>query len=236
MRDDIAWRAEFARYRARMYGTAAAVFDREPSEDQLASLVRVARASSASSSSDDSMSGFVRKSECDVLLRLSRLDAVDLAALRMRVAEEYAALFVGPRPPLAPLYESVYIGAESRLCTEETEKVRRFYRRFGFEVTRRKNIPDDHIAFELEFLSRLCEREADAIEVGNAMEARRVCDGELEFIVEHLGRWIGAFVERVDSSAHAAYYSAWARFVQDVVEEDVGWLQDASWGAEELSA
>ena len=56
-----------------------------------------------------------RPSEAGFYAFLKELGQSEDGDLRRTIASEYAELFVGPRPPLAPLYESVYLGSPSRL-------------------------------------------------------------------------------------------------------------------------
>ena len=212
-----AW-TDYARYRAEIYRTASVAFFQEPSAEVLTVLLKAAESATTKGAC-------VRESEQAFVSTLAHLDDSDLAGLRTSVATEYAELFVGPRAPLAPLYESVYVGADSRLCTEVTSSVRRFYRRFGMEAKRRGRIPDDHIAFELEFLANLCDSEADAVKKGDVNAAYDLQKAQLEFIVVHPSQWFGRFAERVEEAWCASYYRAWARFASSFVREDDIYLQ-----------
>ena len=157
---------------------------------------------------------------------LRKYEGCNLEELRVQVASEYAELFVGPRPPLAPLYESVYLGSPSRLFTEQTMSVRRFYERCGLAVVKDGKIPDDHIAYELELMATLVSREADAIEAGRTAAVLELQRLQREFLVVHLGGWLGPFASRIAKAPCAGFYDALARFARDFVSED-----DATLGA-----
>ena len=210
--------AETARYRESMYRSAAAAFTQEPSEEQLGQLVDVALAAGEG--------GYVRESERQLLSHLRQYEGADFAVLRTQVATEYAELFVGPRAPLAPLYESVYVGPLHRLNTDVTMQVRRFYERMGLEVVKRNTVPNDHMGLELEFMAALCAREAQAWGSGDVDEAQMLRDEEAAFLKEHLGMWTDAFAARVSEAYCADYYDAWTRFVQTFVAEEQEYLAD----------
>ena len=208
--------ADFAQYRASMYAAAAAAFTVEPSVDQLESLIQAA----CSSNGDD----VVRESELALYDHLRTYQGAELEALRTKVATEYAELFVGPRPPLAPLYESVYVGAVKRLNTDVTMNVRDFYERHGFTVVKRNSVPNDHMGYELEFMSRLCAREAQAYLDGDSSAAAAARKNQQAFLKQHVCVWAGLFADRIAQAWCADYYAAWSRFVRDFCDEDQGFL------------
>ena len=208
---------EEASYRGSLYRLAAQAFYEEPSVERLQALLDAAWSAQPI---DDADPG-------DALLAYLRtLGTRADEALRVTVASEYAELFVGPRPPRAPFYESMYLGYPNRLFTGTTRTVRSLYERAGFAVTARNRVPDDCIAYELEFMAHLCERQAELLERLLAGE-----EGVRDDLAEclrvqrimaciHLGAWTGPFAERVASEMPGSYYAAWARFAADVVAHD----------------
>lgn len=211
-----------ARWRAALYQLASRAFLEEPSDEELAGMIESSRQAVAAGE------GWSLPCEKDLLAHLAALDPSD-EALGTQVRSEYAELFVGPRPPLAPLYESLYVGHPRRLLTEATRKVRDTYERCGLTVERRNRIPDDHLGFELEFMARLCEREADALESGNTEAAQECHDEQARFLRDHLGVWAGPFCEKVQA-APGAYYRGWAAFVRDFVAEEAETMAEGAKG------
>lgn len=205
-------RADFARYRAGMYRMTSSVFVAEPTEVFLAQLFEAIQ-----SNLDDV---YLRACEGALFEQLQSHAQSDVVEMRKHIAVEYAELFIGPRPPLAPLYESLYRGFPNRLFTEVTHQVGHFYERCGLVVSRRDRVPDDHLGYELEFMAALCEREASAVEMGNNDEVQALQKLQLEFIVMHLGAWVGLFTRRIEESGCAGYYEPWAHFVEAFISED----------------
>jgi len=210
--------ADETRRREAIYRNLAALFADAPSAQGLGELIGAARAVE--------VEDVRRASEAGFYAYLRELDDSDLEGLRVRVASEYAELFVGPRPPLAPLYESVYLGSPSRLFTEQTMSVRRFYERCGLEAAKDGKVPDDHLSFELELMATLAGREAEAVEAGRAKAALELERLQREFLVVHLGGWIGPFAARVASAGCSDFYAAASAFACEFIAED-----DAGLGA-----
>ena len=209
---DPAAAADFARYRAGIYRLASSVFMFDATEEGLAAQI-----AAAVGADEDS---YVRPCERVLYSYLRELEGCDLAALRTKVATEYAELFVGPRPPLAPYYESVYLGANPRLFADVTMRVRAEYKAQGFQVDKRNHVPDDHIGYELAFMAQLCEREADAHEAGDAEKVAATQVAQDNFLAIHLGVWVGFLADRIASAWCADYYEVWARFIAAFVADD----------------
>lgn len=212
--------ADFARYRSEIYRLASAVF----TEDITAQML-LSQAQAAAEAREDS---FVRDCERDLFGYLKGLPVADIEALRSKVATEYAELFVGPRSPLAPYYESIYLGANPRLFADVTMRVREAYREQGFQVEKRNKVPDDHIGYELAFMAELCDREARAHLAGEGEEALASQIAQSNFLSLHLGVWVGFFADRVCAAWCADYYAAWARFVEAFVADDIEFLRSCA--------
>lgn len=216
----------FARYRADIYRLASSVFMYDVTEQGLQAQIETARNVDEGSC--------VRACEAELFAHLRGYDGCDLSELRTKVATEYAELFVGPRKPLAPYYESIYLGANPRLFADVTMRVREAYREQGFAVDRISHVPDDHIAYELAFMGELCEREAEAHAAKDRSSAIECQVVQCNFLAIHLGVWAGLFADRVNAAPVADYYAAWSRFVERFVADDQAFL--ASCAVDPVSA
>lgn len=204
-----------AEYRSAMYALAAEAFAAEPSDARLRQIINLA----VDSSPDDCG----RASERDLLRNLSGYADKDIVALGASIRTEFAELFIGPRRPLAPYYESAYMGHPKRMFTQTTKAVREFYKSFGVEVEKKNAVPDDLLAYELAFMSELCRREAcEQDEDGVGIERWRTA--QLEFLGNHLGLWVESFCRKVEMAWCADWYVAWSRFACDFVAEDIAYF------------
>ena len=116
-------------------------------------------------------------------------------------------LLVGPGMPKAAPWESVYSERnEGLIFQQETVDVRKAYRAFGLQVDKLHQEPDDHIAYEMEFVAKLCERELAALDVGDEAEASRLRAGRESFLREHLATWAFRWCDLVDENAATDFY------------------------------
>lgn len=157
------------------------------------------------------------------------LDALaqrDIAEALVELEAEYNRLFVGPLPPLAHPYESVYRTAEGMVMGDCTLDVFQTYAEEGFVLsTEYKDLPD-HVAVELEYMALLCQREAEARVEGLETVVSRLQKKESVFLEEHLGRWLPQFCQRILLAAPSSFYRQWVQITERFTHEDVRWMQE----------
>jgi len=93
-----------------------------------------------------------------------------------------------------PLYEGFHRGAEGREGI--LEDVMRFYAFFDLKLSETQRDYPDHLVTELEFLSYLAMREAEAI--GDGSDATPYQRAQRDFIVRHLDLWLPSFARRLN--------------------------------------
>ena len=102
--------------------------------------------------------------------RLSRrgLPRATKAALEA-ARSDYMALFVGPGNAACRRRGSRCAADkdEALVFQKETLEVRAAYQELGLQVEKLHHEPDDHIAYELEFLAAAAQQAADAAEAGD---------------------------------------------------------------------
>jgi TorA maturation chaperone TorD/Pyruvate/2-oxoacid:ferredoxin oxidoreductase delta subunit len=142
--------------------------------------------------------------------------------------QEYTRLFVGPGPPVAHPYESVY--REGRTMGRTTLDVRRQLVEEGLGPEDRR-LPD-HIGIELAFMAHLADREALAWDTGDLDTGRAYVQRQGAFLRDHLLAWLPQFLRRLLAGRPHAHYAGLARHAESFVTGDVArveaWLGDAS--------
>jgi TorA maturation chaperone TorD len=123
---------------------------------------------------------------------------------------EYARLFLGPFETKAPPYGSLYLEGKGKVMGDSTMEVIRFYEAAGLSRNRDCTDLPDHIAVELEFLSYLVYRGAEALETSAFTLALEMMKKQQGFLDQFLGRWIGEFCEKIKASTDNRFYSALA--------------------------
>lgn len=149
---------------------------------------------------------------------LSSIEALDDNQAIAELAADYAGLFLNAGScPVYP-YESVYTSPEQLLMQEARDKVQRMYASCGLTLSGEFHEPEDHIAFEMEFMSHLCFRAIAASEEGNAETARAHLRSQREFLKDHLLLWIPRFCEDLVTNATTDFYRALGYLVRDFLQ------------------
>lgn len=113
---------------------------------------------------------------------------------------DFNRLFVGPRHPLAPPWESYYLSRDHLLFQEQTLAVRQIYRRFGLETSSPGSVPDDSLGLELAFMAELCARRCAAPGQDEIREAQQ------GFLDSHLLLWAPQCLRLVIEHSRLDYY------------------------------
>ena len=131
----------------------------------------------------------------------------DPAAVAEALAVDYAWLFIGPGPGLAPPYESVYTSPGRRFYGEALSEVTEALRDEGMAVDGEFGAPADHLAVELSFMQYLCDGGAPqaggAVAEPSSRERR-----QREFLDRHLLRWTPAWAADVVREDRTGFYRA----------------------------
>ncbi|MEW6303066.1 MAG: molecular chaperone TorD family protein [Verrucomicrobiota bacterium] len=136
---------------------------------------------------------------------------------------DYIAIFGHAARGSCPLNEIEYgdLKADPLFQPHRLADLAAFYAAFGLEMVEDGGERQDHICVELELMSVLTAKEADALE-------HQLDDGELAvcreaqrmFLREHLGRWTPAFTRRLSQTAGVGALGSLARFTREFIEAD----------------
>lgn len=125
------------------------------------------------------------------------------------LAADFAAIYLTHGLRAAP-FESVWLDEDHLIMQGPTFAVREFYKRHGMQVRDWRQMTDDHITHELQFVALLLERDEQR-------EAAR-------FLGQHVMAWLPAFAQRVAQRAATPFYAALALLTLTCCEQCQQWL------------
>lgn len=145
------------------------------------------------------------------------------------LAVDYVRAFIGAgksAKEVAYPYESVYTSPDRLLMQEARDEVLSLYR--AEEISRGESFkePEDHIAFELEFMTVLCERAATPLREGDAGHALGYLKKQRLFLTEHLLNWTPVFCGDVVKFAREDLYRGLAMITKGYLRLEEQLLQD----------
>jgi len=151
------------------------------------------------------------------------------ADLGDRLVEEYTHLFVGPPAPRINLYESYYL--VGRVMDRPLADVRGSLAALGIARDPDYAEPEDFLAFELEVMRRLVDRQGSAPDP--RAEAQAV-EGQASFLTRHLLVWAPAAARDLAGAAGAPFYRGVGLLLQGFLafEREVA----SGWGGEPIQS
>lgn len=129
------------------------------------------------------------------------LETTPAANLGEAVADEYTRLFLGPFGTLLHPYESFYL--TGRVLERPLADLRAELRSLGIARDERYAEPEDFLAFELEVMRRLLQRQAEAAD--RETEARWL-RAQADFLRRHLLVWGPAAARDLAEAERAVFY------------------------------
>ncbi|MFC1901695.1 molecular chaperone [Chloroflexota bacterium] len=148
----------------------------------------------------------------------------DLGDLEVRLAADYARLFLSINKIPPHPSESTY--RDGTMMQYARDEVLRTYWSFGVDKKKEFTEPEDHIAVELGFIMYLCEKTIEALNNGDAEEARRYLQGQKDFLEKHLIKWLPKLVEDILNTGQTPFYKAIAVLTRTYIEMDLSATED----------
>ena len=148
---------------------------------------------------------------------------------RQDLAVDYARIFLAAgvyEGKTAVPYESVYTSEEGILMQDARDDSVRIYRENGMAVDPGLNVPEDHLGFQLEFVSTMCGRIAESLAEEDEEKASSRMECLEGFVRCHLLNWVPMLQERVDRYAELAFYPAIVRITVACLEDTLRVLEE----------
>lgn len=176
--------------RSRIYGLLSNIYYQEPSQRFLRSFKNITFLELLQELGVELDDAFLR---------------TPLPELAEQLAVEYTGLFLGPGPHVYP-YESAY-GQEERAEGRDVGlEVKRLIAASGLTYAPQYSEAPDHISIQLEFMEKLTEAEAAALDAGDHDRALGFLEFEQRFLDEHLVQWVPQFADKVAERASLSFY------------------------------
>ena len=125
------------------------------------------------------------------------------------LAADYCRTFMGAGSDsysAAYPLESVHTGHKRLIMQGARDEVMAVYKAYGMEKSDRLRDGEDHIAYELDFMSVLASRTAELIEEGKADEAEKLVHAQLNFMDDHLLNWVPKLTKQMRSYSKTDFY------------------------------
>ena len=139
-------------------------------------------------------------------------------------SREYSRLFCLGNA--AAISESVYVSPLHLTMQEQELEVSNLYKACNFDMKHTANEPQDHLSYELMFMSYLSKGTYQNIEKGDNTQAESLINLQKSFIKDHLLNWLGYFLSSVKKykEGDRLYYPL-SCLLLGFIEEDSAFLE-----------
>ncbi len=144
----------------------------------------------------------------------------------LTLQDDYNQLFIGPGKLPCPPWEAVYRSEKRRVFQKETMAVRRAYEAYELQPEKFKREPDDHIALELDFMGKLCEYFGDHVKDKKYAKARNILNNQVEFLDNHLLKWVPQFVADIQGAAWTELYKGAASVLEGFLVKEREYIEE----------
>jgi len=142
------------------------------------------------------------------------------------LAADYASLFLGIGNHPAHPYESVYLSREKIAMREPWCEVMNIYCQEGLAKKDSVKEPEDHIAYELEFMAHICQKVVEQVERSDNKEVTRLLKTQKDFLENHLLLWLPTFCDDVvNGSRKLEFYKLIAVILERFIFLDSQYLK-----------
>ncbi|HEY9206567.1 MAG TPA: molecular chaperone TorD family protein [Candidatus Methanoperedens sp.] len=194
---------EICRARADFYAFLSRMFVEEPPFELAEDIARGQFPFPETSSLNEEFSRGI-----DLLAKFMKTGK-DATKIHRALGDEYTRLFLGPVPVMFP-YESMYV--EGSMMSKPLLTVKKEYRMAGLTRVEGYHEPEDHIAMELGFMSRLCQEQSD-----ESLRRQR------DFLHNHLLKWVPGFCNDLCRKSDNDFWKGIGKLTEGfmILEKDV---------------
>lgn len=160
-----------------------------------------------------------------VVSYLSHADADVLTEL----ARDFSGTFIGSGNDAysaAYPFESVYTNPKRLTMSEARDEVLMLYRAAGLEKLKSEKESEDHLSYELEFMTILIDRTIEALQKDDEELAVSYLLQQRNFLEDHLLRWYPMMAEDIAKFAKTAFYRGVGLITLGFLESDGEFLND----------
>ncbi len=126
---------------------------------------------------------------------------------------------------VATVSESPFTSVHNLVMDDSRDDALKYYRAWGYEMPNEVNEPEDHIAYELMFMSYLARKVRNNAETDVDI-ANKALETSKEFLEKHLLNWVGLFVKQIEDYDEAKQlYTPLGLFMLNFLQADKEYLE-----------
>lgn len=149
-----------------------------------------------------------------------------LEQTRVDLAAEYARLFLGMSAHPISLNESAHTSDTHLIRQEAFDDAIEEYRQGGYAKAEGVSLDEDHLAIELDYLSRLCNEAARAAEEEDADSLGALISRQESFFNRHLRNWVPDLADTIIVRSTSPFYRGVAQTLQRFIDAEEAFFEE----------
>lgn len=148
---------------------------------------------------------------------------------RQLLATDFTMTFDGVaslEEEVAVPYASVFLSEEKLLSRAPRNEVFLLFKKETLRLREGVSLPEDHLSFELEFLSILSERTIEALKAGDHAQARHNLEVSGEFISKHILIWFKMLRDLAMQLLETRFYRGVLKITEGYLTMDLATISD----------
>ena len=148
---------------------------------------------------------------------------------RQQLATDFTMTFDGVGAldeKVAVPYASVFLSEEGLLSREPRNEVFLLFKKEALRLKQGVNLPEDHLSFELEFLSIMALRSVDALNAEDKAQALHNLQVSRDFMHQHLLPWFEIFSDLATRMLETRFYRGVLKLTKGYLTMDLTTLAD----------
>ena len=145
------------------------------------------------------------------------------------LARDFSGTFIGSGKDAysaAYPFASVYTNPKRLTMSDARDEVLMLYRAAGLEKLESEKESEDHLSYELEFMTILIDRTIEALQKDDEELAVSYLLQQRNFLEDHLLRWYPMMAEDIAKFARTAFYRGVGLITLGFLESDGEFLRD----------
>ena len=157
---------------------------------------------------------------------------------RQMLAADYAHTFLAAgnyETFAATPYESVFTSPEGLMMQDARDEVYKMFCSEHIQPDESLHMPEDHIAFEFEFLATCLERTNEALEAGDWARASELSHKVADFHQQHQLNWVDDLCDTILDVAQTRFYRGVSKITRAFIHTETEVIADEADAIDELN-
>lgn len=162
----------------------------------------------------------------DIRRQITSGECVEMTSRILEFTEEFTRIFIGPAVLHASPWESAHVTGKRASFKFDVLDIREAYKRAGLLPERYRQVSDDYVGLELDFMTKLAQFALESYQAGDMNICVRWLQQAEEFLHQHLLKWIDSLAVDIRGHYGVCLYASITELVSLYAKRDFHLIAD----------